>query len=164
MQAHTLENRNFSANPEVIRMDLIQSPAESRTYSREFFASLKQSNATQNIYFSNYIEWQGAMRERWFFEEISQDMLQNTGVFVTKRVEHNYLREGFPFQTIRCELNTANIQKCSFTLVFRFFIDSELLGEGRQRIAFLNHQKKPTKLPNAVLDKLRSFEEGARES
>lgn len=158
MQARTLEKRTYTTNPEIIRMEIVKSQPVKQTYSREFFASLKQSNATQNIYFSNYIEWQGAVRERWFFEKISADMLQNEGVFVTKRVEHNYFREGFPFQTVKCDLNVKDIQKCSFTLVFRFYIDDELVGEGKQRIAFLNHEKKPSKLPDSVLEKIRAFE------
>ena len=159
MQAQTLENPRFAANPDFIRMELIEGRPERKTYSNEFFASLKQSNATQNIYFSNYIEWQGAVRERWFFENISSDMLQQQGVFVTKRVEHNYLREGFPFQTVRCDLNVRDIQKCSFTLVFKFYIGAELIGEGKQKIAFLDHQKKLARLPKTALDKIRLFEE-----
>jgi hypothetical protein len=52
------------------------------TFECNLSTSLKHSNATQNIYFSNYVEWQGAVRERWFYERISPDMLQKEGVFV----------------------------------------------------------------------------------
>lgn len=159
MQTQTTQSHNHKINSDIIKMEMIRSqPIARKTYSNEFFASLKQSNATQNIYFSNYIEWQGAVRERWFFENIANDMLQTQGVFVTKRVEHDYFIEGFPFQTIKCNLNVKDIHKCSFTLVFRFYIDSNLIGEGRQVIAFLNHNKRPTRLPKPVLDKIRTYE------
>ena len=129
-----------------------------QTYSQHFFASLKHSNATQNIYFSNYIEWQGILRERWFYECISEDMLQAEGVFVTKYVEHNFIHEGFPFQTIRCDLNVFNLQRCSFALSFKFYIDNLLVGNGSQKIAFMNHQKRLAKLPNYALKKIRQYE------
>lgn len=129
-----------------------------KTYSQDFFSTLKHSNATQNIYFSNYIEWQGIMRERWFYDVIDQKLLSDIGVFVTKQVHQDYIKEGFPFQTITCKLNTFKIQKCSFFMMFRFFIGGELTSSGFQQVAFTNHQKKIARLPEAVLEKITQYE------
>lgn len=129
-----------------------------KTFTLDFFASLKQSNATQNIYFSNYIEWQGAVREKWFYECISRDMLQSEGVFVTKMVEQEYFLEGYPFQTIRCDLNVIDIQRCSFRLIFRFYIEDKLVGIGKQKIAFLNHEKRLTRLPLVARNRMKGYE------
>lgn len=150
---------NFESNLSVItnRSNEQQSLAP-KSYDYAFHTTLKHSNATQNIYFSNYIEWQGVVRERWFFECIDNQMLQNQGVFVTKQVHQYYLKEGFPFQTVSCRLNTFNIQRCSFCLLFRFQIDGELISSGFQQIAFTNHSKRVTRLPQAVLEKIRAFE------
>jgi len=129
-----------------------------KTYHQKFETSLKHSNATQNVYFSNFFEWQGSARERWFYECISSDMLQDQGVFITKQAHNNFIREAFPFQTVHCELNSFDIQKCSFYLLFRFYIDGELASSGYQQIVFANKEKRIARLPEAVLKKIRSFE------
>ena len=131
---------------------------EKNSFHYQFQTSLKHSNATQNIYFSNYVEWQGAVRERWFFEAISSDMLQEEGVFVTKEVQQNYIKEAFPFQTIDCYLNSFNIQRCAFKLLFRFFNNGELLSYGSQHIVFTNHQKRIARLPKDVILKIKQYQ------
>jgi len=132
--------------------------AQPKTYHQKFETSLKHSNATQNVYFSNFFEWQGAARERWFYECISNDMLQDKGVFITKQAHNNFIREAFPFQTVNCELNSFDIQKCSFYLLFRFYINGDLASSGYQQIVFANKHKRIAKLPDEVLAKIRTFE------
>lgn len=136
--------------------NVLNMPKKTFTYHLE--TSLKHSNATQNIYFSNYVEWQGAARERWFFEAISSNMLQDQGVFVTKSVQQEYLKEGFPFQSIECHLNSFHIQKCAFWLLFRFFNQNELLSYGCQHIVFTNHNKRIARLPQNVITKIQQYE------
>lgn len=129
-----------------------------KTYHQKFETSLKHSNATQNVYFSNFFEWQGSARERWFYECIASNMLQDQGVFITKQAHNNFIREAFPFQTIHCEVNSFEIQKCSFYLLFRFYINGELASSGYQQIVFANKEKKISKLPDDILEKIKSFE------
>jgi enediyne core biosynthesis thioesterase len=132
--------------------------AQPKTYHQKFETTLKHSNATQNVYFSNFFEWQGATRERWFYECISSDMLQDKGVFITKQAHNNFIREAFPFQTVSCELNSFDIQKCSFYLLFRFYIQGELASSGYQQIVFANKQKRIARLPDNIIEKIKAFE------
>lgn len=145
---------NANQNMSIIGADFSQA----KTYHQKFETNLKHSNATQNVYFSNFFEWQGAARERWFFECISEDMLQDQGVFITKQAHNNFIKEAFPFQTVHCELNSFDIQKCSFHLLFRFFINGELASSGYQQIVFANKQKRIAKLPESIIAKIKSFE------
>jgi enediyne biosynthesis thioesterase len=133
-------------------------PPVCESFTYEFETSLKHSNATQNVYFSNYFEWQGAVRERWFYECISRDMLQDKGVFITKQAHNNYIKEAFPFQTVRCVLNSYNIQRCSFYLLFRFYVEGELTSSGYQQIVFANHHKKIARLDDRILAKIKRYE------
>lgn len=128
-----------------------------QTYQLMFHPTLKHSNATQNVYFSNYIEWQGMVRERWFFECIDSQMLQHKGVFVTRRVHQEFFKEAFPFQEITCRMNTFDIQKCSFCLLFRFYSSGQLIASGYQKIAFTSHNKKIVRLPEEVIEKIRLY-------
>ena len=43
-------------------------------------------------------------------------------------------------------------------MLFRFYIEGELTSSGYQQIAFTNHQKKISKLPDAVVEKIREYE------
>lgn len=138
-------------------------PIKQETFKLTFDTTLKHSNATQNVYFSNFFEWQGATRERWFFECISNDMLQDLGVFITKRAHNEFLKEAFPFQKVTCELNTFLIQKCSFYLLFCFYIDNELASSGYQQIVFANKEKRISKLPDHVLEKIKQYEKPVSE-
>lgn len=129
-----------------------------KTFHHSIDIYLKDSNATGNIYFARYFEWQGVCREKWFFECISADMLQPLGVFITKEAQQKYLQETFAFQRVECEVNTFAIKQCSFSLLFRFFVDGQLVSTGRQEIVFANLSKKISRLPSYVIEKIRLYE------
>jgi enediyne biosynthesis thioesterase len=136
--------------------DLHCEPA--RTFHRTIDVYLKDSNATGNIYFSRYFEWQGICREGWFFECISSDMLADKGVFITKKAEQNYINETLPFQRVECQMNTCDVKHCSFTLLFQFFVGGKIVSTGSQEIVFANHQKRISRLPAEILAKIREYE------
>ncbi|MFT5083239.1 MAG: enediyne biosynthesis thioesterase [Lentisphaeria bacterium] len=133
-------------------------PEPPKTFTTQFLTSLKHSNATQNVYFANYFEWQGQARELWFVECIAADFLADAGVFVTSNAHNNFFREAFPFETVECRVNVFNIKKCSFSIHFNFLIDGEISAEGYQNIAFTSHDKKIKALPREILDKIRQYE------
>jgi enediyne biosynthesis thioesterase len=127
------------------------------TFQHSIDIYLKDSNATGNIYFSRYFEWQGICREKWFFECISADMLQPLGIFITKEAQQKYVRETFAFQRIDCEVNTFAIKQCSFSLLFRFFVAGQLVSTGHQQIVFANLHKKIVRLLEDVIEKIRLY-------
>jgi acyl-CoA thioesterase FadM len=128
-----------------------------QTFTHSLTIYLKDSNAYGNTYFARYFEWQGICREKWFFECISRDMLQNDGVFITKHAEQEYLQETFPFQEICCELNAYDVKKCSFWLEFRFYNDGKPVSVGRQQIVFAGHDRKIKALPPAVIELIQRY-------
>ncbi|MBV8633546.1 MAG: acyl-CoA thioesterase [Burkholderiaceae bacterium] len=131
------------------------------TFRHRIEVYLKDSNATGNVYFARYFEWQGICREKWFFENISADMLQPLGVFVTKEAQQKYIQETFAFQHIECEVNTFAVKQCSFSLLFRFFVGGNLVSVGHQQIVFAGLDKKITRLPADILEKVRRYEADA---
>lgn len=128
------------------------------TFSHSIDVYLKDSNATGNVYFARYFEWQGVCRERWFHQCIQQDMLQNIGVFITKSARQDYMHETFAFQRVDCYVNTYNIRNCSFSLRFKFMMGDEVVGIGHQEIVFAGHDKRIKKLPADIIDKIKSYE------
>ena len=134
-----------------------------KTFRHTFDVYLKDSNATGNVYFARYFEWQGICREKWFFECIAADMLQTLGVFVTKEARQNYIHETFAFQKVTCEINTFAIKQCSFSLLFRFYVEGQLVSSGHQQIVFADHNKKIARLPAEILDKIRMYQASAEQ-
>jgi acyl-CoA thioesterase FadM len=130
----------------------------SLTFRHTFDIYLKDSNAYTNTYFSRYFEWQGVCRERWFHQCISADMLQSHGVFITKRAHTEYLQETYPFQSVECELNAADVRQCSFYLLFRFSVERSLVATGFQQIVFARQDKRIQRLPGEILDRIREYE------
>jgi len=155
--AHTLPNVANELNLPFLSEGVVEAPS-AETFFYSIDTTLKHSNATQNVYFSNYFEWQGYCRERWFFECISKDMLATEGVFVTKNAHNNYIKEAFPFQTVLCSMNTFHVQRCSFYLLFKFSIDGELTATGYQQVAFANHKKRIHRMPESVIEKIKRYE------
>ena len=129
-----------------------------QTFTHTLTIYLKDSNAYGNTYFARYFEWQGICREKWFYDCIARDMLQNEGVFITKHAEQDYLRETFPFQEVHCEMSVYNVKKCSFWLEFRFFSGGVPVSVGRQHIVFANHAKQITALPELVIQRIKRYE------
>lgn len=134
------------------------SPPLNQRYSTTFRTTLKHSNATQNVYFSNYFDWQGAAREQWLFDTIDETLLKKDGIFITAIAHNDFKKEAFPFQQIRCEVHTFNIQRCAFYLGFEFFRDKKLISKGYQKVIFINQNRRPARLPEHILDKIRLFE------
>lgn len=130
----------------------------SKTFRHTIDIYLKDSNAYANTYFSRYFEWQGICRERWFHQCISPDMLQATGVFVTKRAHQEYVQETFPFQSVDCQLNTFEVKQCSFYLLFQFLVEGEVVSTGYQQVVFARQDKRIQRLPEHILVKLREYE------
>jgi enediyne biosynthesis thioesterase len=156
---HTMQNLSKKHKSNITYATLQNSSEEKpKTFEVEFKTALKHSNATQNVYFSNYFDWQGQTRERWFIECIAKDLLQSEGVFITAKAHNQFFEEAYPFQTIQCKVNSFNIKKTSFSLRFSFYINGRLSSEGYQTLCFAGHDKQLKKLPETILQKVRQYE------
>jgi enediyne core biosynthesis thioesterase len=152
---HTTKHVRFSPGPAAQPLSPV---APRKTFRHTIDIYLKDSNAYANTYFSRYFEWQGVCRERWFHQCISADMLQSTGVFVTKRAHQEYVHETFPFQAVDCQLNTFEVKQCSFYLLFQFLVSEEVVSTGYQQIVFARQDKRIQRLPEHILQKVREYE------
>lgn len=144
--------------PSTADQQVLPSRLEPKTFEHTIDIYLKDSNAYGNTYFARYFEWQGVCRERWFYQCISADMLQTTGVFITKRAHQEYTHETFPFQSVVCRLNTSEVRQCSFYLLFQFMVAGQVIATGYQQIVFASHNKRIQRLPEEVLAKVRQYE------
>ena len=88
-------------------------------------------------------------------------MLNMQGGFLTKAAHNSYSEEVLPFQKITCLLNVKDIKRTAFNLLFRFYNEDSkvVVSEGYQTVVFINlANKKISKLPTEVIEKVRRFE------
>lgn len=129
-----------------------------QTFQHVIDICLKDSNANGNTYFARYFEWQGVCRERWMFECIDPSFLHAEGTLMTKIAHNDFFHETLPFQKVTCYLNTFRVRQCSLLILFRFYADNTLISKGYQQIVFVNHARKISPFPEAILKKFQTYE------
>jgi malonyl CoA-acyl carrier protein transacylase/acyl-CoA thioesterase FadM len=104
-----------------------------------FDTVMEHSNLAQNVYYSNYFEWQGHLRDRYLFE-ISPEQYRGMGVqgqlaCVDCKIHH--LREAMPFDRIAVRMKLQRLYERGVSLFFEYFrVDP---GETRQKLAYGYH-------------------------
>jgi enediyne biosynthesis thioesterase len=155
LEQTTPQHLRFQSGPAPLPLAPVQA---AKTFHHTIDIYLKDSNAYTNTYFSRYFEWQGICRERWFHRCISADMLQDKGVFITKRAHQEYVQETFPFQSVDCQLNAFDVRQCSFYLLFQFLVDGKVVSTGYQQVVYASHDKRIQRLPEEILRLVREYE------
>ena len=105
-----------------------------------FETSLAHANLVGNIYYANYYEWQGQVRDRFFYELIPDFYhgIGEKGELLTLESRVDHLREAMPFDRILLSLAVKELRTCSLT----FHVDYFRLepGGSRVKIAYGMHR------------------------
>lgn len=137
-----------------------------KKFAVEKVVLFKQTNVIGNTYFSNYIEWQGEVRERFFLSHPAAPMFLQANpniMLITHSLSHRFINNSFFGDVIRIELTTKNILEYSVVMIFRYFNaqTNKLIGEGWQKVCFMDrNQNIPCKVPQIFLDLAISVREG----
>ncbi len=88
-----------------------------------FDTTLAHANLVGNIYYANYYDWQGQIRDRFFYDLIP-DYFGGIGekgelLALESRVDH--LREAMPFDRIKLTLAVKELRSCSVTFHVDYF-------------------------------------------
>lgn len=126
---------------------------------------IKDTNVVGNVYFSNYIQWHGEVRESFFNKHpLALEFMQKNPhiVFVTAEVHHHFIENSYLGDKLVIRCNSRDIYKSSFKLVFKFYNEknNKKIGEGWQKICFLDSSlKSPTAIPQIILDLIEPVKE-----
>ncbi|OGW84443.1 MAG: hypothetical protein A3C35_02835 [Omnitrophica bacterium RIFCSPHIGHO2_02_FULL_46_11] len=138
-------------------------PKDKFVYEKQVL--IKQTNMLGNTYFSNYIEWHGEARERFFLEHPSalEYLKENAHIaMVTYCIYHRFIENMYFGDRVRIELQSREIQKHSLVLVFRYYRSGtdQLIGEGWQKVCFSNTETNQlSPVPQIFLDLVESVVE-----
>lgn len=129
--------------------------------------SLEETNSTGNVYFSQYVKWQGHCRE--LFLKVTGDWvvkeLGDKYALVTTWCRCDYYVETEAFDDICMHLRTLGTSQNRMTLDFEYWRlsepEDELVARGSQEIAWLERrsdgQMHPRPIPQRLLDSIDDY-------
>jgi enediyne core biosynthesis thioesterase len=126
-----------------------------KKFSLDLRVYLKDTNLFGNVYFANYFYWQGMAREE-FFRQVAPDpmfFVNKKITMVTIEAGMKFKKEALLFDEVVIEVKIANPKITTFELVFIFTNKNsgELLGEGRQKIGFIDKHNKVIPIPKELI-------------
>lgn len=131
----------------------------------------EETNLVGNVYYVNYLRWQGRCREMFLREhapELIDDIRQDLKLF-TLRCDCEYLAEitAFDELSIRMRLEDLTQTQIEFSFEYVRLRDGaeDLVARGRQRIACMrgpNTDTRPAQVPASLRKALEPYSGGAQ--
>jgi enediyne biosynthesis thioesterase len=136
----------------------------SRIFTTEKVITFKDTNVFGNVYFSNYIEYQGEIREKFLlssFPDINKFFTKKKLKLVTIDVYNKFISSSYFGDTLIIELTTSdlNAATCKLNINFKNKATGEMVGEGYQRLVIVNSKGKAIKVPEILRELLDFYQE-----
>lgn len=121
-----------------------------QSYLYEHVVTFEETNALGNVYFSNFVRWQGVCRER-FLKDQAPELIQQFGDslrIATLECSCCYYWELYPFDRVFIEMYLDDSERAGnatqsdvLRICFKYWKEAQpqrlLAAEGEQKIAFL---------------------------
>jgi len=146
------------------QLKAFESYGSNQIFSTEILVTLKDTNAFGNVYFSNYIEYQGAIREKFLLATVPDihEMIVQKGIrLVTVDTYNKFISNSYFGDTLLAELTTSdmNAATCRLNICFKNKDTGKLVGQGYQRVCVVNSKGRVTRIPDAFLFPLDFYQE-----
>jgi enediyne core biosynthesis thioesterase len=141
-------------------------PAESRVFTYRHLVSFEDTNVVGNVYFANYVAWQGRCREHFLKAHAGGilDDLAKDFRMVTLSVSCDYFEELHALDEIEIRMSLTHMRMHRIGLGFEY----ACVGEGPDRIVARGLQEigcmrqgptglSPTEPPDVLAGALRAF-------
>ncbi|HEV2886386.1 MAG TPA: acyl-CoA thioesterase [Jatrophihabitans sp.] len=135
-------------------------------YEYRHLVGFEETNLVGNVYYVNYLRWQGRCREMFLRDRATAVLedLQNDLKLFTLKCECEFLVEITAFDELSIRMRLEDLTQTQIGFAFdyvRIRDDVEVLvARGRQRIACMrgpNTDTKPTRVPEALRAALAPF-------
>jgi enediyne biosynthesis thioesterase len=142
-----------------------------RSYDYKHIVGFEETNFVGNVYYANYILWQGRCREMFLYDhapDIIQQFSQGLAL-VTVRVSCDYFSELYAFDQVIIRMSLKELKQNRITMLFDYWKISdageELVAKGEQQAACM--QRKGEKIvaiavPESLRRALEEYGGGAR--
>jgi len=135
-------------------------------YEYRHLVGFEETNLVGNVYYVNYLRWQGRCREMFLRERATAVLadLQNDLKLFTLKCECEFLVEITAFDELSIRMRLEDLTQTQIGFAFDYVrLRDEvevLVARGRQRIACMrgpNTDTKPTRVPEALRAALAPF-------
>jgi len=136
-------------------------------YELHHGVGFEETNFVGNVYFVDYLRWQGHCREQFLKDEaptVLEEIMNDDLKLFTLKVECEYFAEitAFDELSVRMKLDELTQTQIQFSFDYVHLTDDgeNLVARGKQRIACMrgpNNATKPTRVPEKLLQALAPY-------
>ncbi|MGK7942043.1 MAG: acyl-CoA thioesterase [Crocosphaera sp.] len=137
-----------------------------KPYEYHHIVSFEETNLVGNVYYANYVRWQGRCREM-FLKDHAPDIIDELSqglALVTVSVSCEYLSELFAFDHVLIKMRLEAVKQNRITMLFEYWRvtnqGEELIAKGKQEAACMRreqHKTIPTPIPLTLKKALDKF-------
>jgi enediyne biosynthesis thioesterase len=130
-----------------------------KAYEYKHIVGFEETNLVGNVYYANYILWQGRTREMFLYEHAPDVIGQiSSGLaLVTVNVSCQYISELFAFDQVIIAMRLKETVQNRITMIFEYWRSTEtgktLVAIGEQQAACMkreNGKNVPTAIPRSL--------------
>jgi enediyne biosynthesis thioesterase len=135
-------------------------------YEYRHMVGFEDTNLVGNVYYANYLRWQGRCREMFLMERapaVLKDLQDDLKLF-TLKCECEYFAEITAFDEISIRMRLEELTQTQIAFAFDYVRlrdgAEDLIARGRQRIACMrgpNTETQPTRVPEVLRTALLQF-------
>lgn len=121
-----------------------------KTFKMDHIVSIGDTNLLGNMYFSNFFQLQGKIRELWVRNNVlNLNIILPQIILVTKEAKNHFIKDFYLFDEVEIHTYFINKNKASVDLFFLFFNKNtkELHSYGSQVIVFADRNHKICRIP-----------------
>lgn len=141
----------------------------SRYYEYRHVVGFEETNLVGNVYYVNYLRWQGQCQEMFFVEHVPEiiDELRRDLNIVTLSSDCEFLSEISAFDELAIRMRLEVVTQTQIGFAFDYVCirqeTEELVARGRQRVACMreeNGRAIPSRVPGSLRRALEHYLEG----
>lgn len=139
-----------------------------KAYEYHHIVSFEETNLVGNVYYANYILWQGRCREMFLRDRapsIIKDLSQGLAL-VTVRVSCEYFSELYAFDQVTIRMRLSSFTQNRITMLFEYWritdAGEELIAKGEQQAACMRRDGEKmvaTPIPVVLQEALKLYTE-----
>lgn len=137
-----------------------------KCYEYHHIVSFEETNLVGNVYYANYVRWQGRCREM-FLKDNAPDIITELYkglALVTVSVSCDYISELFAFDQVTIRMSLAEVKQNRITMLFEYWRitdqGEELVAKGEQQAACMRREREktvPTPIPMTLKKALERY-------
>lgn len=137
-----------------------------KTYEYQHIVSFEETNLVGNVYYANYVRWQGRCREMFIKDnapEVLEQLFQGLAL-ATVSVSCEYYSELYAFDQVAIRMGLESITQNRIAMIFEYWRitdeGEELVAKGKQQTASMQREGDklvPTPIPTALKEALELY-------